>query len=53
MKHSGHLNPSDETGTGYPATSLCGRTPPNKHGGVVQQQQQFLYQNSDATSMNK
>ena len=38
MKQSGHLNPSKETGTGYPVTSKY-RTPPNKHGGVVRQQQ--------------
>ena len=38
MKQSGHLNPSEETGTGFPITSKCGRTPPNKHGGVGRQQ---------------
>ena len=49
MKQSGHLNPSEETGTGSPVTSKYGRTPPTKHGGVGQQQQQhdlvfFLFQ---------
>ena len=34
MKQSGHLNPSEETGTGFPVTSKYGRTPPNKHGGM-------------------
>ena len=34
MKQSGHLNPSEETGTGYPVTSKYGRTPPIKYGGV-------------------
>ena len=34
MKQSRHLNPSEETGTGYPVTSNSGRTPPNKHGCV-------------------
>ena len=38
MKQSGHLNPSEETRTGCPATSKYGRTPPNKHGGVGRQQ---------------
>ena len=42
MRQSGYLNPSDETGTGCPATSMCGRTPPSKHGSVDQQQQHFL-----------
>ena len=40
MKQSGHLNPSEETGTGCPVTSTYGRTPPNKHGGVARPQQQ-------------
>ena len=40
MKQSGHLNPSDETGTGCTDTSKYGRTPPTKHGGVGRQQQQ-------------
>ena len=40
MKQSGHLNHSEETETGCPVTSKYGRTPPNKHGGVGQQQQQ-------------
>ena len=39
MKQSGHLNPSEETGTGFPVTSKYGRTPPNEHGGVGRQQQ--------------
>ena len=34
MKESGHLNHSEETGTGCPVTSKYGRTPPNKHGGM-------------------
>ena len=42
MKPSGHLNPSEETGTGCPVTSKYGRTPPNKHGGVSRQQQQQI-----------
>ena len=40
MKQSGHLNPSEEIGTGCLVTSKYGRTPPNKHGGVGRQQQQ-------------
>ena len=40
MKQSGHLYPSEETGTGCLVTSKYGRTPPNKHGGVGRQQQQ-------------
>ena len=40
MKHSGYLNPSEETGTGCPVTSKYGKTPPNKYGGVGRQQQQ-------------
>ena len=39
MKQSGHLNPSEETGTGCPVTSKCGMAPPNRHGGVSRQQQ--------------
>ena len=39
MKQFGHLNPSEETGTGCPVTSKYGRTPPNKHGGLGRQQQ--------------
>ena len=39
MKQSGHLHPSEETGTGCPITSKYGRTPPNKHGSVGRQQQ--------------
>ena len=40
MKQSGHLYPSEETGTGCPVTSKYERTPPNKHGVVDRQQQQ-------------
>ena len=40
MKRSGHLNPSEETGTRCPVTSKFGRTPPNKYGSVGRQQQQ-------------
>ena len=40
MKHSGHFNPSEETGTGCPVTSKYGKTPPNKHGNLGRQQQQ-------------
>ena len=40
MKQSGHLNHSEETGTGCPLTSQYGRTPQNKHGSVGRQQQQ-------------
>ena len=40
MKQSGHLNPSEETGTGFPVTSKYGRTPPNQHGDVGRQQQE-------------
>ena len=43
MKQSGHLNPSEETGTGCPVITKYGRTPPNKHGGVGRQQQQLLH----------
>ena len=39
MKPFVHLNPSEETGTGCPATSEYGRTPPNRHGCVGRQQQ--------------
>ena len=39
MKQSGHLNPSEETGTECPVTSKYGRTPPNQHGSVGRQQQ--------------
>ena len=38
-KTYGHLNPSEETGTGYPVTSKYRRTPTNKHEGVGRQQQ--------------
>ena len=41
MKQSGHLNASEETGTGCPVTSKYGRTPPNKHGGVYRQQHKY------------
>ena len=40
MKQSGHLNSSEETGTGLSVTSKDGRTHPSKHGGVGRQQQQ-------------
>ena len=43
MKPSGHLNPSEETGTGCPVTSRYGRTPPNKQGGMGRQQQHGIY----------
>ena len=43
MKQSGHLNPSEETGTGCPVTSNYRRTPPSKHGGVGRQQQHMIY----------
>ena len=43
MKQSGHLNPSDETGTGCPVTSKYGKTLPNKHGGVGRQQQLYSH----------
>ena len=39
MKQSGHLNPSEESGTGFPVTSKCRRTRPHKHRGVGRQQQ--------------
>ena len=39
MKQSGHLNPSEETGTGFPVTKY-GRTPLNKQGGVGRQQEE-------------
>ena len=42
MKQSGHLNPSEETGTGCPVTSKYGRTSPNKHGGVGRQQHVYV-----------
>ena len=38
-QQSGHLNPSEETGTGFPVTSKYGRTPPSRHRGVGRQQQ--------------
>ena len=43
MKQSGHLNPIEEFGTGFPVTSKYGITPPNKHGGVSRQQQHKRY----------
>ena len=43
MKQSGHLNPSEKTGTGCHVTSKYGRTPPNTHGSVGRQQQQHCY----------
>ena len=39
MKQSGHLNPSEENGTGCPVTSKYGRTPPNRHRVVGRKQQ--------------
>ena len=39
MTQSGHLNPSEEHGTGCTVISKYGRTPLNKHGGVGRQQQ--------------
>ena len=42
MKQSEQLNPSEETGTGWPVTSKYGRIPPNKHGGMGRQQQHML-----------
>ena len=41
MKQSGDLNPSEETGTECPINSKNGKTPVNKHGGVVRQQQHY------------
>ena len=38
MKQFGHLNPSEEIGTGCLVTSKYENTPPNKHGGVGRQQ---------------
>ena len=43
MKQSGHLNPSEETGTGCPVISKYGRTHPNKHTGVGRQQQHVFF----------
>ena len=43
MRQSGHLNPSEETGTGCPVTSKYGRAPPNKHGSVGRQQHERKY----------
>ena len=43
MIQSGHLNPSGETGTGFPVTSTYGRTPLNKHGCVSQQHNVSAY----------
>ena len=34
MKQSRHLNPSEETGTGFLVTSKYVRTTTNMHGGV-------------------
>ena len=42
MKQSGHVNTSEETGTGWVVTSKYVRTPPNKHGGVGRQQQHHM-----------
>ena len=55
MKQSGHLNPSEETGTRCPVTSKYGRTPPNKHGGVGRQQQvvQLIFMLNDGTLFNR
>ena len=39
MKQSGHLNPSEKTGTGCPVTSKYGRTLLNMYGGMGRQQQ--------------
>ena len=41
MKQSGHLYPSEESGTGCHVTSKYGKTPPNKHGCAGRQQQQI------------
>ena len=41
MKQSGHVNPSEETGTGCPVISKYGRTSLNKNGGVGRQQQEL------------
>ena len=38
MIKSGHLNSSEETGTGCPVISKYGRTPPNKHACEGRQQ---------------
>ena len=43
VNQTGHLNPSEETGTGCPVISKYGMTHSNKHGGVGRQQQQQLY----------
>ena len=63
MKQSGHLNPSEETGTGFPVTSKYGRTPLNKHGGIGRQQQQvksvvkylvlFIFTHQSCTQIDK
>ena len=53
MKQWGHLNPSEETGTGCPVTSKYGRTPPNKHGGVGQQQQKSCRHNKHTHTNQK
>ena len=50
MKQSGHLNPSEETGTGCHVTSKYGRTPPNKHGCVGRQQEPSSLHNSKHTT---
>ena len=55
MKQFGHLNPSEETGTGCPVTSKYGRTPPNKHGGLGRQQQQLkteIAEKEESTNVN-
>ena len=39
MKQSGHLNPSEETGTGCSVSLKYGRTPTSKHEGVGREQQ--------------
>ena len=43
MKQSGHVNHSEETGTGCPVTSKYGRKPPNNHGGMGRQQHNSVF----------
>ena len=42
MKQSGHLNPSEQTGTGCPVTSKYGSTSLNKHVCVGRQQHKYV-----------
>ena len=51
MKHSGHLKPSEETGSGCPVSSKFRRTPPKRPGGVGRQQQQRKYHHKNRVEL--